>query len=132
MPAYQWVILKKNVTDKNNISTLEVYNREFSDGVLADYTLNLNKKAGATYWYLTADVNSANGVTINSTDSLFFELVPAASVTDSLLGYKNLDKEELMINKYTFNYWHPYASINLFGVKDSTMNVLEGKKSVHS
>ena len=98
MPAYQWVILKKNVTDKNNISTLEVYNREFSDGVLADYTLNLNKKAGATYWYLTADVNSANGVTINSTDSLFFELVPAASVADSLLGYKNLDKEELMIN----------------------------------
>ena len=129
MPAYQWVILKKNVTDKNNISTLEVYNREFSDGVLADYTLNLNKKAGATYWYLTADVNSANGVTINSTDSLFFELVPAASVTDSLLGYKNLDKEELMINKYTFNYWHPYATDKYIAKssKDSTLTVLEGK-----
>ena len=129
MPAYQWVILKKNVTDKNNISTLEVYNREFSDGVLADYTLNLNKKAGATYWYLTADVNSANGVTINSTDSLFFELVPAASVADSLLGYKNLDKEELMINKYTFNYWHPYATDKYIAKssKDSTLTVLEGK-----
>ena len=129
MPAYQWVILKKNVTDKNNISTLEVYNREFSDGVLADYTLNLNKKAGATYWYLTADVDSANGVTINSTDSLFFELVPAASVTDSLLGYKNLDKEELMINKYTFNYWHPYATDKYIAKssKDSTLTVLEGK-----
>ena len=129
MPAYQWVVLKKNVTDKNNISTLEVYNREFSDGVLADYTLNLNKKAGATYWYLTADVNSANGVTINSTDSLFFELVPAASVADSLLGYKNLDKEELMINKYTFNYWHPYATDKYIAKssKDSTLTVLEGK-----
>ena len=96
---------------------------------LLDYTLNLNKKAGATYWYLTADVNSANGVTINSTDSLFFELVPAASVADSLLGYKNLDKEELMINKYTFNYWHPYATDKYIAKssKDSTLTVLEGK-----
>ena len=31
--------------------------------------------------------------------------------------------------KYTFNYWHPYASDKFIGVKDSTMNVLEGKKA---
>ncbi len=129
MPAYQWVILKKNVTDKNNISALEVYNREFSDGTSADYTLSLNKKAGAAYYYLTADAESTGNTTISSTDSLSFELVPAASVTDSLLGYKNLDKDELMVNKYTFNYWHPYATDKYIAKssKDSTLTVLEGK-----
>ena len=33
MPAYQWVILKKNVTDKNNISTLEIYNQILLSGI---------------------------------------------------------------------------------------------------
>ena len=34
-----------------------------------------------------------------------------------------------MINKYTFNYWHPYATDKYIAKssKDSTLTVLEGK-----
>ena len=52
MPAYQWVVLKKNVTDKNKVSAVDLYNREYNDGTAADATLQLNKNAGATYMLL--------------------------------------------------------------------------------
>ena len=118
MPAYQWVILKKNVTDKNKVSAVDLYNREYNDGTAADATLQLNKNAGATYMYAAS-----------FGDSLEFIPVAKEIYTDKYVGYKHLTNDELITNKYTFNYWHPYASDKFIGVKDSTMNVLEGKKA---
>ena len=54
----------------------------------------------------TSKIDVAEGVQV---DSLLFEAVPQASIEDPYLGYKKLTKEELQVNKYTFNYWHPYA-----------------------
>ena len=115
MPAYQWVVLKKNVTDKNKVSAVDLYNREYNDGTAADATLQLNKNAGATYMYAAS-----------FGDSLEFIPVAKEIYTDKYVGYKHLTNDELITNKYTFN---PYASDKFIGVKDSTMNVLEGKKA---
>ena len=115
MPAYQWVVLKKNVTDKNKVSAVDLYNREYNDGTAADATLQLNKN---TYMYAAS-----------FGDSLEFIPVAKEIYTDKYVGYKHLTNDELITNKYTFNYWHPYASDKFIGVKDSTMNVLEGKKA---
>ena len=60
MPAYQWVVLKKNVTDKNKVSAVDLYNREYNDGTAADATLQLNKNAGATYMYAASLVTLWN------------------------------------------------------------------------
>ena len=110
--------LKKNVTDKNKVSAVDLYNREYNDGTAADATLQLNKNAGATYMYAAS-----------FGDSLEFIPVAKEIYTDKYVGYKHLTNDELITNKYTFNYWHPYASDKFIGVKDSTMNVLEGKKA---
>ena len=57
-----------------------------------------------------------------------FVEVPAEAVSDSLLGYKNLTNDELKVNKYTFNYWHPYATDKYIAKssKDSTLTVNVG------
>ena len=61
-------------------------------------------------------------------DSLFFEKVPAASISDPYLGYRKLEKDSLLVNKYTFNYWHPYATDKYIAKStDSTLTVLDGK-----
>ncbi|WP_297903381.1 DUF6383 domain-containing protein [uncultured Parabacteroides sp.] len=122
MPAYQWVVLKKNLTDKNNISPIEATNREFATLNIA--SLQLNKLPGASYMYASAAASL-----ITTSDSLEFIPVAKEIYTNKYVGYKHLTNEELITNKYTFNYWHPYASDKFIGVKDSTMNVLEGKKA---
>ena len=45
-----------------------------------------------------------------------------------MLGYKNLTNDELKVNKYTFNYWHPYATDKYIAKssKDSTLTVNVG------
>ena len=60
MPAYQWVVLKKNVTDKNKVSAVDLYNREYNDGTAADATLQLNKNAGANEAYAASFVTLWN------------------------------------------------------------------------
>ena len=99
MPAYQWVVLKVNATDKNNVSPINAWNREYSPAVTYS-GIQLNKNVGAKYYYAS---NFAG-------DSLEFVPVDKKYYSDKYLGYKNLSEEELMINKYTFNYWHPYAT----------------------
>jgi len=122
MPAYQWVVLKKNLTDKNNVSPVEATNREFD--ALTISSMQLNKLPGASYMY-----TSATASLITTSDSLEFIPVAKEIYTNKYVGYKHLTNDELITNKYTFNYWHPYASDKFIGVKDSTMNVLEGKKA---
>ena len=50
MPAYQWVVLKVNATDKNNVSPINAWNREYSPAVTYS-GIQLNKNVGAKYYY---------------------------------------------------------------------------------
>ena len=125
MPAYQWVVLKKNSVDKNNVSPVEAINREFDDDRNVNIaTMQLNKKPGAKYMYVS---NVTSDRAITSADSLEFIPVEKEIYTDKYVGYLNLTEDELITNKYTFNYWHPYADDKFISLKDSTMSVLEGK-----
>ena len=102
--------------DKNNVSPINAWNREYSPAVTYS-GIQLNKNVGAKYYYAS---NFAG-------DSLEFVPVDKKYYSDKYLGYKNLSEEELMINKYTFNYWHPYATDKYIAVvKDSTMTVKDG------
>ena len=103
MPAFQWVVLK-NYTDAGApTSPVKIANREFQETTTG--SVQLKKAAGATYMY--AQGNELASVAV---DSLEFVAVPQESIKDPYLGYKKLTKEELQVNKYTFNYWHPYAT----------------------
>ena len=105
MPAFQWVVLKSYLDEGAATSPVKIDNREFASANFnAIVGVQLKKAAGATYMY--AQGNTLAGVTV---DSLEFVAVPQESIKDPYLGYKKLTKEELQVNKYTFNYWHPYA-----------------------
>ena len=131
MPAYQWVVLKTNAKDQNNLSSVTATNREFDD---AKGTFSLYKNADTEYIYTKSDVDLTQGggthekFTVNAKSDLRFVEVPAEAVSDSLLGYKNLTNDELKVNKYTFNYWHPYATDKYIAKssKDSTLTVNVG------
>ena len=126
MPAYQWVVLTKytQATAKPT-SPVVITNREFAN-LEADF--QLYTKEGAQYMYLKT---AQNGDVIIPADSVKFVAVPQSSVEDPYLGYKKLTKEELTVNKYTFNYWHPYADDKYIAQssKDSTLTVMEGKNA---
>ena len=126
MPAYQWVVLTKYTQSKSKpTSPVVITNREFAN-LEADF--QLYTKEGAQYMYLKTAQNSD---VIIPADSVKFVAVPQASIKDQYLGYKKLTKEELTVNKYTFNYWHPYADDKFIAQssKDSTLTVFEGKSA---
>ena len=129
MPAYQWVVLKKYTQneDVKATSPVTITNREFADETYQKaIDVQLFKNEGATKMYVKT---FAFGDAIVDTDSLTFTAVPASSKSDANLGYKKLTKEELMVNKYTFNYWHPYATDKFIAqsANDSTLTVMNGK-----
>ena len=141
MPAYQWVVLKKytNTAASKATSPIKIANREFDTNFEYD-GIQLKQKAGAKYMYVSGVVrgdrsqaweNNAwvSAPIITGEDSLEFVAVPETSVKDQYLGYKKIDKDSLLVNKYTFNYWHPYADDKFIAKssKDSTLTVLEGK-----
>ncbi|HIX74017.1 MAG TPA: hypothetical protein H9977_03110 [Candidatus Parabacteroides intestinipullorum] len=126
MPAYQWVVLTKYTqADSKPTSPVIITNREFAN---LDAEMQLFKNEGAQYMYLKS---AQNGDVIIPADSVKFVAVPQSSVEDPYLGYKKLTKEELTVNKYTFNYWHPYADDKYIAQssKDSTLTVMEGKNA---
>ena len=97
MPAYQWVVLKDATSAKAApTSPVTFTNREFQN--TNKPSIQLRKNEGAAYFY-----------GFSGADSVDFELVPAASVADSLLGYKYIDEDSLLVNRYLFNYLHAYA-----------------------
>ena len=107
MPAYQWVVLKKYTQDKvKETSPISITNREFPNEYNTNTNIQLYKNDGADNWYLRNGEHILGDLT---SDYLSFVAVPASSKEDPYLGYKKLTKEELMVNKYTFNYWHTYA-----------------------
>ena len=124
MPAYQWVVLT-NYTQEKSLPTspVTITNREFPN---LQASMQLREKEGAEYMYAL----NAGAYVVNS-DSLKFEKVADTYVKDKYLGYKKITKDSLTVNKYTFNYWHPYASDKFIAKssKDSTLTVLEGKNA---
>ena len=129
MPAYQWVVLT-NYTQEKSLPTspVTITNREFPK---LQASMQLREKNGAKYMFaLTTEATEDHiGVELNG-DSLKFERVADVYVKDKYLGYKKISKDSLTVNKYTFNYWHPYAAADKFiakSSKDSTLTVLEGK-----
>ena len=121
MPAYQWVVLKNySQTDAKATSPVTVYNREY-EGLSG--TVQLRQSAGAKYMYTLNEV-----VGISDEDSLTFEAVDSELIKDQYLGYKKINSDSLSVNKYTFNYWHPYANDKYIAKsdKDSTLTVLNG------
>ena len=61
-------------------------------------------------------------------DSFVLRESSEASISDPYLGYRKLEKDSLLVNKYTFNYWHPYATDKYIAKStDSTLTVLDGK-----
>ena len=140
MPAYQWVVLKKNTADKvKAYSPVTITNREFATELSATVQLMLNE--GAKYMYTSA----ATDIDIKATDSLIFVQVKdaegvkgnaaliAEAYQDSLLGYKNIPDAKFLLDEYTFKYLHPYATgenskyLAKGAGKDSLLNVLNGK-----
>ena len=133
MPAYQWVVLKKNIYNDQVKATspVSIVNREFGNDLTTNDVnselgnVQLFKNEGAKYFYVKG--TEIFGL---ATDSLAFNAVPAASKEDAFLGYKKLTKDELMVNKYTFNYWHPYAADKFIAAQnDSILTVKEGKSA---
>ncbi len=145
MPAYQWVVLKKNTSNDKvkAVSPVTISNREYADNVIlsdldgdgqleqyktAVYsTVQLRKAEGGSYMFVYGNELQAEWGSVG-VDSLFFEKVPAASISDPYLGYRKLEEDSLLVNKYTFNYWHPYATDKYIAKSsDSTLTVLVGK-----
>ncbi|WP_455627520.1 hypothetical protein, partial [Parabacteroides johnsonii] len=136
MPAYQWVALKDKTSDKAaKTSTITLTNREFAKKidwsvtpavvVDNDYaTIQLRKNAGAEFMYV-----STYSRPFSASDSLAFAAVPATALSDTLLGYKNIDANDLLVNRYTFNYLHAYTMDKFIAksAKDSLATVLDGK-----
>ena len=129
MPAYQWIVLKdyNETAGTKEFSPVTLTNREFADAYSG---IQLKQSEAAKYMYVGANKIS-NGTYVVATDSLEFVKVSDASVKDPYLGYKKFTKEELAVNKYTFNYWHPYADDKYLAKSenDSTLTVLNGQSA---
>ena len=147
MPAYQWVVLKKytNTAASKATSPVKIANREFDTDFEYD-GVQLMQNDGAKYMSVNGSMMSTskwgwdtnNDGTIDTypevlsvKDSIEFVAVPATSIKDQYLGYKKIDADSLLVNKYTFNYWHPYADDKFIAQssKDSTLTVLDGKNA---
>ena len=106
MPAYQWVVLKDKIYSETakKTSTVTITNREFTDVKGAAVQLNQKDEASCLY------TNTVAGLAITDKDSLkFVQIEDLAILSDTLLGYKNFEKDSLLVNRYTFNYLHNYA-----------------------
>ena len=139
MPAFQWVVLKDQTNPKlAGKSPISIYNREYAVGktmaTASQKSIQLYQNAGSSKYYTT--VSNLIGQAI---DSLSFDLVPAESVKDSLLGYKNIEATDLMVYKYQLNYFHSFnsdkfvaknANDSILGAnneKGSNFTILDGK-----
>ena len=130
MPAFQWVVLKTNPADKNNVSSIQIWNREFATkGVNSAASIQLNTPADKDYYYVTKDVIVDGSTKLIANDKLTIKEVEAKYQSDKYLGYKKIAKNDLLVNKYTFNYYHPYSSDKFIAQseKDSVLTVLDGK-----
>ena len=114
MPAFQWVVIKRDHSDaRADKSPLAVTNREFANDNNFIWQLTKGTKDGETFLF--------DGVTE-------IEFIPVADDArkSATVGYKELSKEEVEVNRYTLNYLHPYTLDKFVAVHedDSLMDVL--------
>ena len=122
MPSFQWVV-EKNIKN-SDISQIKITNREFPD--LVRQNLQLDKVTAVT---VTDDKGVNKPIYVSG-----FVAATAEVKADSLLGYKYVDPEELLVTRYKFRYLHEfsdeyYAGVNA-EVNDSILYV--GAKSPFS
>ena len=97
MPAYQWVITKTlNSEASQATSPIKVVNREFLE-TYNNVQLRLNDKGE-----IIASSSEFNNVT-------FDQIKDSTIIKDKKLGYKYLSNNELIVNKYKFNYLNPFT-----------------------
>lgn len=121
MPAYQWVVLKDNKADVNNVSPIKAWNREFNYlPAMPGLQGQLTK--------VEKGLSLASAGVVKTGDVLEFVPVDKKYYSDKYLGYKLLTDDDLKVNKFLFNYWHPYAADKYISVlKDNSMKVMDGK-----
>src|SRR5699024_1282714 len=95
MPAFQWVVIKKDHSAaRADYSPVQVTNREFAAYNDSWWQLRKGTKDGQY---------KLNGVEVR------FIPVSDDARKDEYVGYKKLVDDELSVNRYTFNYLHPYT-----------------------
>lgn len=126
MPAYQWVVLKDNITEyAKDKSTVTLTNREFANDVNAP-AIQLYKNSGATYYSVASNISMSGVKAIDSKDSLnFIQITDLTVLGDSLLGYKNFESNDLKVNRYTFNYFNPYVSDKYIGKSTDSLLIVK-------
>lgn len=116
MPSFQWVVEQLRDTET---SPIKITNREFSKINISSVQLDKVKGQAVTYGSVTDSLKATS-----------FTAATAAIKADSLLGYKNLDPQDLMVNRYKFRYLHEFSDDKYVGVNneenDSILYVGDG------
>ena len=118
MPAYQWVVLQNRKGQLT--SAVTITNREYPAKNTQAIQLMKDKDGKVYFNNGTADIYVA------------FEEVAATAKSDTLLGYRNFDKDSLKVVTYTFNHFSPYDASHFIGVMaddDSTLTVKDYESS---
>ena len=126
MPSFQWVVEKQR--KDSNTSKISITNREF--GTAIKYFTNVQLDTDeASYAELTDDKSVSKTVNVAG-----FIAATSEIKQDSLLGYKYLDTQDLMVTRYKFRYLHELSDEYFAGVNteenDSILYV--GAKSAFS
>ena len=102
MPAYQWVITKTlNAEVSQPVSPVKIVNREFPKAKNWDNVQFRLNEDGEIYT-LTTGADMLNNVT-------FVQIKDSAIIKDKKLGYKHIDSNDLLVNRYKFNYLNPFS-----------------------
>ena len=102
MPAYQWVITKTlNAEVSQPVSPVKIVNREFPKAKNWDNVQFRLNEDGEIYT-LTTGADMLNNET-------FVQIKDSAIIKDKKLGYKHIDSNDLLVNRYKFNYLNPFS-----------------------
>ena len=126
MPSFQWVVEKQR--KDSNTSKISITNREFGTAITNFTNVQLDTDE-ASYAELTDDKTVSKTVNVAG-----FIAATSEIKQDSLLGYKYLDTQDLMVTRYKFRYLHELSDEYFAGVNteenDSILYV--GAKSAFS
>ncbi len=137
MPACQWIVLKKRTNEAvAATSPVTISNREFScdesDNAYQLYTIENSEFLAAER---SMEIDEVETTTrgdfvlqeVLGKENIKFIPAGAEAYNDSLIGYKNLTKEDLMITNYAFQYLHPYNDDKFIGLVegDTTLQVMD-------
>ncbi|WP_102407185.1 DUF6383 domain-containing protein [Parabacteroides bouchesdurhonensis] len=126
MPAYQWLIWRTQEAESlASSSPVMLTNREF-DGQTS--TIQLAKDDEGKI--MTA--SSLFGLNVASLN--FDQIEDSAIIKDEKLGYKWLKPSDLLVEKYKFNYLHPYSDDKWIGrnAKNSKDSILYAQDELGS